>query len=718
MITVLLDRYVPSPWSGKVAKPGAVLALDLSEALARTWPTDAHFCAYEPIEVEGEIVRLAIESVIDVLDGVRMVTLVGDIDDPETHGTPEPARPEWRESLARGLAASELAHYETRGGYRVLAQLRDPFVLTGPADADRWKALYSGWCDELERTHGLVLDRACKDWTRLYRLPNVMREGKRQRAAIVGTPPVIGTPLSAETHTALATGIASAKSDMYSRARALAQRLAPSVSGHDGDTTLFKAACELATVLTGDASAIETVLVETFNPRCAPPWPASKIAYEAGRAAERYNSAEMKFERATPPRMRPDAPREPVADPDAAAFGIPSDTRMVLDTNKKGEPLNTQRNVLRLIEQAFDEHVRYEECAGRIVCAGIDPSLGRFPDGEWSDEHTTALVVLADSQRLHVSPAMCDRAVALYAHMHSFNSLADFMAQCALAWDGVPRVNRFLATHWGAVDDAASIAVSRVFLLSMAARGLQPGAKVDTCPVLIGEQGIRKSSGLEALAGAEWFSGSPLPIGDKDAMQNIRGKLLWEFGEHASVNVRERNTVKAFLAQRSDRFRASYGRHAIDVPRTCTFASTTNEADVLNDPTGARRFLIANVTCVDVDAILRDREQLLGEAATRVIDGEQHWPTRDEELALQPARDRASAEAVTDPWEEPIAAWLDAKPAEFEFELTRDLFTQAVPVEMAHVDKRAQMRAANVLRRLGWVRCQRGDKRQRMWRRS
>src|SRR5690606_35513338 len=109
-------------------------------------------------------------------------------------------------------------------------------------------------------------------------------------------------------------------------------------------------------------------------------------------------------------------------------------------------------------------------------------------------------------------------------------------------------------------------------------------------------------------------------------------KLLWEFQEHA-IGRREIEEQRAFISARSDRYRASYGRHAVDVPRTCVFVSTSNTSEVLHDPEGARRFMpvrvhgvdVAGERRVDVDGIKRDRLQVLGEAASRVLAGERHW---------------------------------------------------------------------------------------------
>lgn len=408
---------------------------------------------------------------------------------------------------------------------------------------------------------------------------------------------------------------------------------------------------------------------------------------------------------------------------DTTAWATVPDEPLVLDRKKDGSAMPTQLNLARVLDHVFGDRIRYEECAGRVVVRGVDESLGRFPDGEWSDAHTTALVVLCDSLELHVSPSMADRGVELHAAKHSYNLLRDGLVAMAQLWDGVPRVDTALSVYWGAEDTPATRATSRVFLLSLAARGLEPGAKVDTCPILIGRQGIRKSSSLQALVGKEWFADSPLPIGDKDAAQAIRGKWLWEFQEHATISRREADQVKAFLSQRSDRFRASYGRHTSDVPRTCVFVSSSNEERILRDPTGARRFLPVHVTRVDLDAIERDRVQLLGEAAHRVgVLDEPWWPSAADDVALEPVREAATE---LDAWQDLIEKWLDKRDAEdrgpFEWHEVVDPFAGAIPMPADRLDKKVETRVTRTLTALGCVRGQQeriGGRRVRRWSRG
>jgi hypothetical protein len=402
-----------------------------------------------------------------------------------------------------------------------------------------------------------------------------------------------------------------------------------------------------------------------------------------------------------------------------------------LDVDKQGRPLGTHVNAARVLEHVFDSRVYFDEHSGRVLCADISPDLGWFPDGQWTDVHTTAFVILCNQMRFQVGMQTAFEAVTHHARINGRNLLADAVQSMALAWDGVPRVDQAMARYWGAVDDDASRAVSRVFLLSLAARALDPGCKVDTCPVMRGTTGIRKSMSFEVLVGAAWFSDSPLQIGSLDGMQVLRGKWLWELAENASAATKDRNTVKAFLSSRADTYRASYGRFTETVPRQTCFVITTNDEEVLSDPTGARRFLPIVAGVLDVEGIRTDREQLIGEAAARVLGGEQWWPTAAEDDALALARENATELGVRhDPWEEPIQAWLERRRmpetggllfspealAAFEacpplgdptpFVLTElvDEASGAVPMPVERFGKAQQMRIAHVLRTLGLTR--------------
>lgn len=205
-VTVIRDRQVAAPREGRV-RVGAAWAATLRDVLELEHSSDVHFAAYEPVEIPCEgapggyaTVRLEREAVAEGLP-IAMVALVGDVDDRVAHEQQIPARREWRQETEPKLNASGLAWYHTRGGARVLALLAEPFEIKSAADAAEWSARHAAWCESLREQHGLELD-PLHDWQRIYRAPNVVRDGKRQRSPVRGTwrnaalPPATVLPLA------------------------------------------------------------------------------------------------------------------------------------------------------------------------------------------------------------------------------------------------------------------------------------------------------------------------------------------------------------------------------------------------------------------------------------------------------------------------------------------------------------------------------------------
>jgi predicted P-loop ATPase len=233
-----------------------------------------------------------------------------------------------------------------------------------------------------------------------------------------------------------------------------------------------------------------------------------------------------------------------------------------------------------------------------------------------------------------------------------FHPVKDYLAD--LAWDGRPRIDKWLCQYGGAEDNAYTTAVASKVLIAAVRRVRVPGAKFDELPICETPiQGTNKSSALAALCPrSEWF-GDDLPLGvdSKQVIERTSGKWLIEAGELHGYSNAQVEKLKGMLSRQVDGpVRMAYGRIVLEVARQFILIGTTNEVtDYLRDTTGNRRFWPVRVARFDVQAIKRDRDQLWAEAAQREAAGESiRLP---EELWAVAAVEQEARRSI-DPWEE------------------------------------------------------------------
>jgi putative DNA primase/helicase len=184
----------------------------------------------------------------------------------------------------------------------------------------------------------------------------------------------------------------------------------------------------------------------------------------------------------------------------------------------------------------------------------------------------------------------------------------------------------------------------------------EPGCEVQAMLVLTGGQGVGKTRGLKALAGAAWFSSTAVDIGSKDAVLQLRGKWLLELAEMDSLKKAENTRVKAWVSSAVDNIRPPFGRHTVDIPRETVFAATTNQPRFLTDATGSRRYMVVCVGGqVDIGWITQNRDQLWAEAQALYDAGTPWWWTYEEAAELQRFNEEYQER---DPWDELIRAGL------------------------------------------------------------
>jgi predicted P-loop ATPase len=318
----------------------------------------------------------------------------------------------------------------------------------------------------------------------------------------------------------------------------------------------------------------------------------------------------------------------------------------------------------------------------------------------WSPRDDVLTAKWLQHNGIDVNVNIAQQAIEAVAQDTSFHPIRAYLTD--LTWDSTPRVDLFAARYLGAEDIEYTRAIGRYFLISAVARIFRPGAKVDHAPILEGKQGTRKSSALEAL-GRPWFTDELGELGSKDAAMQIRAAWIVEIAELDAMTKAQVERIKAFLTRRVDRFQPPYGTRIVESPRQNVFAGTTNSDTYLRDETGGRRFWPLKTGKIDIDAIVKDRDQLWAEAVQLYHGGAKWWPTS--RISAIAAIEQ-TARRVEDPWESIVLDYC----ADREWVTIANVLGCALGLQQDRWGQKEQNRVARCLKGAGWERRQKRNK--------
>lgn len=263
---------------------------------------------------------------------------------------------------------------------------------------------------------------------------------------------------------------------------------------------------------------------------------------------------------------------------------------LTLDNRDQIEPTRQNLHIIMLNDEGLKDRIGYNLMTRRIVKMKPMPWGGEA--GLWTGSDLNNLQMYLEIHSKRFAEDKVKGAVEIIAHRKAFHPVADMLE--GLTWDGVERAERLLVTYMGAEDTEYVRAVTKAWLLGAVSRALRPGCTMQYMLLLTGAQGIGKSMFLRELAmDPKWFTDRVHKMdASKEAIEAITGKWIIEVGELAAMKrgIDEQEAIKAFLSADSDYYRTPYAPYPEDVPRSCVFAGTSNELDLLHDVTGGRRF--------------------------------------------------------------------------------------------------------------------------------
>ena len=279
-------------------------------------------------------------------------------------------------------------------------------------------------------------------------------------------------------------------------------------------------------------------------------------------------------------------------------------------------PYQCPENVRRILEgdSRLSGVWAYDSMAHRRIITRRPPwdaPGGAYPRPERDDDYSGLACFINSEYNL-----LCHRdimaGVARSARDHEVNALHDYLAARRGAWDGTPRIDTMLHDCLGVADDTDAEGRSYVatatllWLRGAIHRALDAGnTKFDCVLILSGPQGCGKTTFFSRLAHRpEWLCENLEDIGnDARCFEQASSCWLVCLDELVAMKkLRESTKLKSYITREADQYRAPYARVMETLPRHYVFCGTTNEAEFLTDPTGARRFLVA--TCGAVEPVV------------------------------------------------------------------------------------------------------------------
>lgn len=232
-----------------------------------------------------------------------------------------------------------------------------------------------------------------------------------------------------------------------------------------------------------------------------------------------------------------------------------------------------------------------------------------------------------------------DRDVARYLNSEAvalYHPLQAYLASLP-AWDKKDHIGRLAETiptlHKGWHDGF------RRWFLSLVAHW-QHGTKQYAnaiVPLLIGGQGCGKSTFCARLIPPQL---TDYYVDDIDVKNKKQAEIaLTRFGlinldEFDAISATYQPFLKHILQKPKVALRMPFEKTTLTLPRIASFIATSNNYDLLSDPTGSRRFL-----CIEINGTIRldkpiRHAQLFAQAVEALKQGERYWFTPKEEAAL------------------------------------------------------------------------------------
>ena len=238
-----------------------------------------------------------------------------------------------------------------------------------------------------------------------------------------------------------------------------------------------------------------------------------------------------------------------------------------------------------------------------------------------------------------------DRDIDRYLHSNRvpiYNPLEEFLFHLP-HWDGKDRIHA-LANRVPCKNPHWELLFHRWFLNMVSHwRGVDKMHANNTSPILVGRQGTHKSTFCREMippALRAYYTDSIDFSQKRDAELYLNRFALINIDEFDQITLPQQGFLKHILQKPVVNLRKPHGRSVLELQRYASFIGTSNQKDLLTDPSGSRRFICIEVTGnIDTTQPI-DYEQLYAQAMHEIHHGERYWfDSEDEQIMTENNRE-------------------------------------------------------------------------------
>ena len=300
---------------------------------------------------------------------------------------------------------------------------------------------------------------------------------------------------------------------------------------------------------------------------------------------------------------------------------------------KEGEMVSVETR--RLIEFLNTRYVfRYNEVMGYTE---YRPNTTWLQDWAPCDENVINGMTI--EARLNNLDAR-DKDIRRFVHsnmIRKVDPINEYMSNCYDKWDGKTDHIAMLARCVPCNIPQWETWFKKWFLY-MVAQWVMPQREYgnSVVPLLISPQGDGKTTFCRMILPPQlrWGFLENLDVSEKRAtLQAMHNFLLINLDEFNSISPKlQEGFLKNVIQLPNVKIKRPYGKHVEEFKRYASFIATTNETNVLSDPSGSRRFICVNLTAPIKTDYKPNYEGLYGQAYRMVIKKDMDWWFSAEEV--------------------------------------------------------------------------------------